>query len=673
MQTHAQYLKNKILSASHVETYTRLYFHLKAQRSILQSIHDQAKLKLQTIEHQKNHRISHPQSEIESNDKKNDSLFHPKHLNDIENLSVDQLNNNEITLKEFINTIESMLVCDIKTVIFEACNFIIKTRSDTRPSCTPDILKLINIFTNSCVAFVKFPTSLLASFKNAGQLNSPRGGQGSKKKSNTIIDAPISAYYEKYDEPISDENDESSSKNHDRNLKEKNVGSHTHDSIINPSNQSPDSQQRLQKTHRTHRSQTQNAKHHHHHHHHQKSEENTVVCRLCNEHIPINLFAEHINSCAIAFKSEVKVQDVNQMLLNEYNLIETQYLSDEWPGECEKAVNVVIPMLHLCILLMRAQDIEENTNDSLEELENIEGNILQIPFTEESVMNLEPKHKTKAIFTKTLPISTKLPMNRTIVDPDVFHSYTKLDVNRKNENDGNENSLHSTNQIIPEKGKSTETDDNESYSRESDEITEEQIDIKDNSHETNDTSESTENLNESYESYISEVTTSNKTSDYSSDYSISQSSKKNSVEQFTNDGPITSIIKESIKLLREKINLTVVLCAASNVLRNTRLSGSDKITTTNSVRIIDFDFIKLISAGAYARVFLAKMRSTGDIYAIKVTPKSSCTHKNEVLRILTEKNIMLKINHPYIVTFCMYFFCNYYCFLEYIILYSNKQ
>ena len=109
----------------------------------------------------------------------------------------------------------------------------------------------------------------------------------------------------------------------------------------------------------------------------------------------------------------------------------------------------------------------------------------------------------------------------------------------------------------------------------------------------------------------------------------------------------------SISLVQDKIKVSVALNSASNVLKNTRISGSDRVSEI--VKITDFVLLKKISAGAFARVFLAQMKKTGDIFAMKVTPKSSLKHKNEVSRIIIEKNIMLNFNNSYIVNFCMYF------------------
>ena len=74
-------------------------------------------------------------------------------------------------------------------------------------------------------------------------------------------------------------------------------------------------------------------------------------------------------------------------------------------------------------------------------------------------------------------------------------------------------------------------------------------------------------------------------------------------------------------------------------------------TTTTA----DFKFIKRISSGAYARVYLGKKNKTGDIYAIKIQPKDDVIQKNQVKRVMAEKDILLQFNNPYIINFCMCF------------------
>ena len=105
-------------------------------------------------------------------------------------------------------------------------------------------------------------------------------------------------------------------------------------------------------------------------------------------------------------------------------------------------------------------------------------------------------------------------------------------------------------------------------------------------------------------------------------------------------------------MVREKRRLTIALTNAASILRNTRLSGNDQ--ATSQATVADFIFLKRISAGAYARVFLGQKKKTGDLYAIKVLPKNEMKQKNQVKRVLAERDILMQFNNPFIVNFCMF-------------------
>lgn len=44
--------------------------------------------------------------------------------------------------------------------------------------------------------------------------------------------------------------------------------------------------------------------------------------------------------------------------------------------------------------------------------------------------------------------------------------------------------------------------------------------------------------------------------------------------------------------------------------------------STGLITIKDFDILKLISRGAFGRVYLARKHATGDLYALKVMSKA---------------------------------------------------
>ncbi|KAJ1028772.1 hypothetical protein NDA16_001937 [Ustilago loliicola] len=70
--------------------------------------------------------------------------------------------------------------------------------------------------------------------------------------------------------------------------------------------------------------------------------------------------------------------------------------------------------------------------------------------------------------------------------------------------------------------------------------------------------------------------------------------------------------------------------------------------TASSIK--DFVIIKPISKGAFGSVFLAKKRTTGDYYAIKVLKKSDMIAKNQITNVKAERMILMTQNQsPFVV------------------------
>jgi serine/threonine protein kinase len=75
------------------------------------------------------------------------------------------------------------------------------------------------------------------------------------------------------------------------------------------------------------------------------------------------------------------------------------------------------------------------------------------------------------------------------------------------------------------------------------------------------------------------------------------------------------------------------------------------ISGSGTRSIADFTFIKRVSRGAFGSVFLASRARTGDIFAIKATPHRTLKQKNQIQRVLIEKDILLRFSSEYIVRF----------------------
>ncbi|KAF9587037.1 hypothetical protein IFM89_039723 [Coptis chinensis] len=104
-----------------------------------------------------------------------------------------------------------------------------------------------------------------------------------------------------------------------------------------------------------------------------------------------------------------------------------------------------------------------------------------------------------------------------------------------------------------------------------------------------------------------------------------------------------------------------------DVLRSLRTSPIHPISKDRT-SIDDFEIIKPISRGAFGRVFLAKKRTTGDLFAIKVLKKADMIRKNAVESILAERDILISVRNPFVVRFFYSFTCreNLYLVMEYL-------
>ncbi|KAI4383069.1 hypothetical protein MLD38_008949 [Melastoma candidum] len=99
-------------------------------------------------------------------------------------------------------------------------------------------------------------------------------------------------------------------------------------------------------------------------------------------------------------------------------------------------------------------------------------------------------------------------------------------------------------------------------------------------------------------------------------------------------------------------------------VRSSPIDTSSKDRTS----IEDFEIIKPVSRGAFGRVFLARKRATGDLFAIKVLKKADMIRKNAVESILAERDILISVRNPFVVRFFYSFTCreNLYLVMEYL-------
>ncbi|EGG16926.1 protein serine/threonine kinase [Cavenderia fasciculata] len=79
------------------------------------------------------------------------------------------------------------------------------------------------------------------------------------------------------------------------------------------------------------------------------------------------------------------------------------------------------------------------------------------------------------------------------------------------------------------------------------------------------------------------------------------------------------------------------------------LLGSNKPKKPERVGVHDFDLLNLVGKGSFGKVIQVRKKDTGEIFAMKVLSKKHIVEHNEVEHTLSERNILQKINHPFLV------------------------
>ena len=65
--------------------------------------------------------------------------------------------------------------------------------------------------------------------------------------------------------------------------------------------------------------------------------------------------------------------------------------------------------------------------------------------------------------------------------------------------------------------------------------------------------------------------------------------------------------------------------------------------------VSDFEILKVIGKGSFGKVFQVRKHGESEIYAMKVLNKAVINKKYQIEHTKTERNILGKIDHPFIV------------------------
>ncbi|OIW07442.1 hypothetical protein TanjilG_19283 [Lupinus angustifolius] len=85
------------------------------------------------------------------------------------------------------------------------------------------------------------------------------------------------------------------------------------------------------------------------------------------------------------------------------------------------------------------------------------------------------------------------------------------------------------------------------------------------------------------------------------------------------------------------------------IIEESLISEDGNLMKIHRVSIEDFEILKVVGQGAFAKVYQVRKKGTSDIYAMKVMRKDKIMEKNHAEYMNAERDILTKIEHPYVV------------------------
>lgn len=113
-------------------------------------------------------------------------------------------------------------------------------------------------------------------------------------------------------------------------------------------------------------------------------------------------------------------------------------------------------------------------------------------------------------------------------------------------------------------------------------------------------------------------------------------------ETVDSTGNVESISHETVKEIKE-------LSVGDFVLQGSLKGSDDNYSRTEGVGLEDFEVMKVVGQGAFGKVFQVRKKGTSEVYAMKVMRKDKIMEKNHAEYMKAERDILTKIEHPFVV------------------------
>jgi hypothetical protein len=83
-----------------------------------------------------------------------------------------------------------------------------------------------------------------------------------------------------------------------------------------------------------------------------------LMCRLCEQWIPLSAVEQHSESCQRAYEACYRIKDLDRKLQKLDDIIVKQFLCGPWPGDKAEAIAQNFPLLHLRQILRQVISVD---------------------------------------------------------------------------------------------------------------------------------------------------------------------------------------------------------------------------------------------------------------------------------------------------------------------------
>lgn len=108
--------------------------------------------------------------------------------------------------------------------------------------------------------------------------------------------------------------------------------------------------------------------------------------------------------------------------------------------------------------------------------------------------------------------------------------------------------------------------------------------------------------------------------------------------------------KRKFKIDSPGINTFVFLSESEEVTMEWILAIKSQAINDRTTTMDDFNIISVLGRGYYGKVMLVQKKGTKNLYAIKSIHKARLIQTRKVHTVFSERNILMKVKHPFIVS-----------------------